>query len=570
MTRSTTVPPGKPAEAPGDAAGVAASRAPTLFDRADELAWRVPTSCRRTGRCHECIVEVTAGAERLSAPTEAESFLRPPFRLACQAELADADADIRFAVVRRRLQIVEPEPYTRSGPLEPMVYERDGVILWGDEPIAPARTGGRLHGIALDVGTTTVVFELVDLVDGRSLEVVAIENPQRFGGSDVMNRISYDSSVRRGELRYALRKALGDELRELYRRHGLDRRDVLEIVVVGNSTMRDLFFGLDVAPIGERPYQSTSEVELRAGTRSTTALVARAHELGLWAHPQARVWGAPLIAGHVGADVGADIVAAGLDVESDEIRMLVDVGTNTEVVLVGRGRMLAASCPAGPAFEGGDVTFGMQATDGAIERVRLAPDGRFAVETIGGVEPRGLCGSGLIDLLAELRRADVMSAKGVFAERARELEIVPAQGITFSRADASALAQAKAANTVGQQIVMRALGVDANEIDRVLLAGGFARHIDVASAIAIGFLPPVRIDRVTKLGNASLRGARELLLSTSARARLEPIAARVEHIELETSPDFFDLFVDGCQFKPMLPTSARTGAWTGEPPRAAA
>jgi uncharacterized 2Fe-2S/4Fe-4S cluster protein (DUF4445 family) len=570
MTRSTTVPPGKPAEAPGDAAGVAASRAPTLFDRADELAWRVPTSCRRTGRCHECIVEVTAGAELLSAPTEAESFLRPPFRLACQAELADADADIRFAVVRRRLQIVEPEPYTRSGPLEPMVYERDGVILWGDEPIAPARTGGRLHGIALDVGTTTVVFELVDLVDGRSLEVVAIENPQRFGGSDVMNRISYDSSARRGELRYALRKALGDELRELYRRHGLDRRDVLEIVVVGNSTMRDLFFGLDVAPIGERPYQSTSEVELRAGTRSTTALVARAHELGLWAHPQARVWGAPLIAGHVGADVGADIVAAGLDVESDEIRMLVDVGTNTEVVLVGRGRMLAASCPAGPAFEGGDVTFGMQATDGAIERVRLAPDGRFAVETIGGVEPRGLCGSGLIDLLAELRRADVMSAKGVFAERARELEIVPAQGITFSRADASALAQAKAANTVGQQIVMRALGVDANEIDRVLLAGGFARHIDVASAIAIGFLPPVRIDRVTKLGNASLRGARELLLSTSARARLEPIAARVEHIELETSPDFFDLFVDGCQFKPMLPTSARTGAWTGEPPRAAA
>jgi len=216
------------------------------------------------------------------------------------------------------------------------------------------------------------------------------------------------------------------------------------------------------------------------------------------------------------------------------------------------------------------VTFGMQATDGAIERVRRAPDGRFEVETIGGVEPRGLCGSGLIDLLAELRRADVMSAKGVFAERARELEIVPAQGITFSRADASALAQAKAAHTVGQQIVMRALGVEAHEIDRVLLAGGFARHIDVASAIAIGFLPPVGVDRVTKLGNASLRGARELLLSTSARARLEPIAARVEHIELETSPDFFDLFVDGCQFKPMLPTSARSGASARERPRAAA
>ena len=125
-----------------------------------------------------------------------------------------------------------------------------------------------MHGIALDVGTTTVALELVDLLDGRTLETIALENPQRFGGSDVMNRISYDSTAQRGELRYALRKALNDELRELYRRHGLDRRDVLEIVVVGNSTMRDLFFGLDVAPIGERPYKSTTEVELRAGART--------------------------------------------------------------------------------------------------------------------------------------------------------------------------------------------------------------------------------------------------------------------------------------------------------------
>jgi ferredoxin len=133
------VAPGKPAEGAGDAAGAASPRAPTLFDRADQLAWRVPTSCKRTGRCHECVVEVTAGAEQLSAPTEAERFLRPPFRLACQAALADAQADVRFAVVRRRLQIVEPEPYARSCPLDPMVSERDGVIRLGEEPIAPAR-----------------------------------------------------------------------------------------------------------------------------------------------------------------------------------------------------------------------------------------------------------------------------------------------------------------------------------------------------------------------------------------------------------------------------------------------
>ncbi len=140
--------------------------------------------------------------------------------------------------------------------------------------------------------------------------MVALENPQRFGGSDVMNRISFDSGPGNGELRYALRKALNHELRELYARRGIDRREVYEIVVVGNSTMRDLFFGLDVAPIGERPYKSVTELELLAGERESTELFARAHELGLWAHPQARIWGAPLIAGHVGADVAADLLSA--------------------------------------------------------------------------------------------------------------------------------------------------------------------------------------------------------------------------------------------------------------------
>ena len=532
---------------------------PTLFDRADERAWRVPTSCRRTGRCRECIVEVTAGGEALGPRTEVERFLREPFRLACQATVTDPAVEVDFAVVRRRLQIVTGEDPPHSGPIDPMTTVRDGIVHWGEEPVAPLRPGRTPHGIALDVGTTTVVLELVDLGDGRTLETVAIENPQRFGGSDVMNRISYDGE-RPGELRYALRKALGDELRALYARHGLDRRDVVEIVVVGNSTMRDLFFDLDVASIGERPYRSLTEHELLDGRRRTTALTARAHELGLWAHPQARVWGAPLVAGHLGADVAADLVAAGAGDPDGPVTMLIDIGTNTEVVLSGRGRVLAASCPAGPAFEGGEVTFGMPAAEGAIERVRLGGDGAFEVATIGGGEPRGLCGSGLIDLLAELRRGEMMTPKGVFAERARELVIVPGAGITFSRADASALAQAKAANIVGQQILLRELGVGPAEVDRVILAGGFARHIDLAAAIAIGFLAPVAPERVVKLGNAALRGARALLLHAAARQRLEPLIARVEHVELETTADFFDLLVDGCQFKPMRANAATPGA----------
>jgi len=495
---------------------------------------------------------VTAGAEHLDEPTAPESFLREPYRLACQAVVGEPEAVVDFQILRRRLRIVVPEPDRGVRSIDPAVRVVDGIVCWGDEPIEPAHGG--VYGIALDVGTTTLALELVDLLDGRTVEVVALENPQRFGGSDVMSRISYDDGPERGELRQAVRRAVNSELRALYERTGISRREVYEIVVVGNSTMRDLFFDLDVAPIGQMPYKSTVELELLDGSRTSTDFCALAYRLGLKVHPKARVWGAPLIASHVGADVAADLVAIGLTADENEVVMLVDVGTNTEVVLAGRGRILAASCPAGPAFEGGEVTYGMQAADGAIESLRLRPDGTAEIETIGDEAPVGLCGSGLVDLVAELRRHGEMTPKGVFGDRAQEVVVVPEAGITFSRADASALAQAKAANTVGQWILLRELGVAPREVDRLYLAGGFATYVNVENAIEIGFLAPVRPERVTKVGNASLRGARELLLSSPARERLERLVRRIEHIELETTPDFFELFVDACQFKP-LPSS---------------
>ncbi len=517
----------------------------------------MPASCRRSGRCRECVVEVTAGAELLGPRTAAESFLRAPYRLACQAAV-EPGAAVAFEILRRRLRILVPEPRPRTTPIDPVVTVADGIVRYGDDPIEPRRGG--VYGIAVDLGTTTVVLELVDLETGRTAEVVALENPQRFGGSDVMNRISYDAGPGRGELRRAVRKALNRELLELYERERIDRREVYEIVVVGNSTMRDLFFGLDVSPIGERPYKSITERELLAGKRTTTALTARAHELGFRAHPQARVWGAPLVASHVGSDLAADLVALGVDGGGDGTVMVVDIGTNTEVVVAGRGRILAASCPAGPAFEGGLVTYGMQGADGAIESLRLGDDGRFSYETIGDVPPAGICGSGLIDLLAELRRTGRISARGAFADGSATITVVPEAGITFSRADASALAQAKAANTAGQRIVLRTLGLEPAQVDRLYLAGGFASSVDVANAIAIGFLPPVSPDRVVKVGNASIEGARELLLSASARDRLERTIRRIEHVELELAPDFFDLFVDGCALEPMPSTLASDDA----------
>jgi uncharacterized 2Fe-2S/4Fe-4S cluster protein (DUF4445 family) len=267
-------------------------------------------------------------------------------------------------------------------------------------------------------------------------------------------------------------------------------------------------------------------------------------------HPQGFVVSPPLIASHVGSDLAADLVA--LDPERLRGRwMLVDIGTNTEVVVGDGSRILAASCPAGPAFEGGLVRFGMPGSEGAIERVRLDGDA-WRLETIGGVAAEGICGSGLIDLLAELRRHGRMTPLGVFGDRAREVVVEPVRGITLSREDASNLAQAKAANACGQAILLRHLGIDPGDLDEVFLAGGFANHVDVDNAIAIGFLAEVRPERVTKVGNASIRGARMLLLSRSKRAALESIVGRIEHIELETTPDFFELFVEACQFKPMV------------------
>jgi uncharacterized 2Fe-2S/4Fe-4S cluster protein (DUF4445 family) len=531
--------------------GAASAGAKALFDTADELALIVPASCRRSGRCHECVVEIKAGGDALAPPTAEESFLRPGYRLACQALVARTDIDIEFAVLRRRLRILMP-PDGPTLELDPAVGVVDGrVRQFDDDGIAGDDLGpatGRLLGIALDVGTTTVVLELVDLGSGEALAAAAFENPQRFGGSDVMARIAYDGE-RPGELRKALRRALNHELMRLYSVLGVDRHQVVEVVLVGNATMRDLAFGLDVAPIGRSPFRSITETAWRAGEARTSAVERKAHELGILVHPRARVWGPPLIASHVGADAAADLVAT--DGGAGPVpRMLVDIGTNTELILTDGRRTLACSCPAGPAFEGGLVRHGMPGSDGAIDSLRYTGDG-FTVHTIGDTEPDGLCGSGLIDLLAELRRGDLMSATGVFAGGASELSIVPERGITFSRADASHLAQAKAANAVGMRVLLRALGLEAADLARLDLAGGFASSLDVEQAIAIGFLPRVAPERVIRHGNASVRGAKALLLSRRARVRIAERISRIEHVELEMEPDFFEMFVDGCRFEPM-------------------
>lgn len=519
----------------------------TIFDFADELAVLVPTSCGRNGICHECIVEIKHGAGALGPRTQPEDFLSGNFRLACQAVIDTSEHDVEFALLERRPKVLATS-VASTCELDPMVRRAGDKVLYDGEVIDEFR--GHIYGAAVDVGTTTIVIELVDLATGVTVCLASLENPQRFGGSDVMHRISYDSGPYRGELHKSVISSLNRQLKEMCRQLGIVRQEIYEVVAVGNSTMRELFFNLDVQSIGQRPYKSVIEHEYLAGRRATTSLSELAHRLGILTHPQARIYGAPLIASHVGADTVADLLA--IDIESQQdVVMLIDVGTNTEVVVGHAGRLIAASCPAGPAFEGGLIKYGMAAGDGAIEALRLK-DRAWEYHTIGDVPPKGICGSGLVDLLAELRRHGLMTPKGVFADKAREFIIVPEYGITFSLEDMSNLAQAKAANYCGQVIALRAFGVTPDQISRLYLAGAFANYINVGNAIEIGFLAPVPEDRVVKIGNASLAGARQMLVSRRKRRSIESLAKRIEHVELETTPDFFDTFVEGCQFKPML------------------
>jgi uncharacterized 2Fe-2S/4Fe-4S cluster protein (DUF4445 family) len=432
-------------------------------------------------------------------------------------------------------------------------YKRVGDDVVYDGPDGPVKVDTyreAIYGLAADLGTTTVVLNLVDLETGETKYTASFENPQRFGGSDIMNRISYDGGPDAGELQAVMISSINFEIGEMVRTLKIRRRQIFEVVAVGNTTMRELFFGIDVQSVGLRPYKSSIEDEFRAHRRPTTSLTTAAVKLGLRIHPKATVYGGPLIASHVGADVAADLLAMGMEDQEQPV-IVVDVGTNTEVVMGHNGRLLAASCPAGPAVEGGQVTYGMPGYDGAVERVEIDDRGEATSKVIGDIDAVGICGSGLIDLLAELRRTQLMDELGKFADGSGEFEFSEANNLTLSRADISALAQAKAANYCGQAIVLREFGLPIEKFEKLFLAGGFANYVDESNAIDIGFIANMPLEKVEKIGNAALEGATIMLLSKVKREEIEKLTATIEHVELEAAPDFFDFFVEGCLFKPM-------------------
>jgi uncharacterized 2Fe-2S/4Fe-4S cluster protein (DUF4445 family) len=518
----------------------------SLFDHAAGLGIAVPTSCRKQGKCKECIVEIAEGMETLSARTPAEGHLRGSFRLSCQTRVEGAGL-VRCHTMRRGRMRIERQALglpavTDLKPDPAVTREGDRILIDGQEV---ERSAGPIHGIAMDLGTTTIVMRLMDLETGERIADASFENPQRFGGSDVMARISYD-----GEHRGLLMRTLAGYLTHAIEDFPVDPRSIYEMVVAGNSTMRDLFFRQSVYSIGQNPYRSITEIEMAEGKRATTSLTSTGLRSLLPIHPRARVYGAPVISGHVGADAAACMLAIDLAHE-DRLVALMDIGTNTELILGNRHRILAASCPAGPAFEGGAIGCGMPALDGAIEKVAIGDDGAFHLGVVGDGAPQGICGSGLVDLMSELLRSGRMNRMGRFTDDEERITLDREHEIALHESDVNELAQAKAANVAGLQVVVNNFGVGFDDIEVFYLGGAFGRHMNVDAAQRIGLIPRIAPGRIVPVGNAAIEGACMALLSRSRRQELEELVRKVEHCRLETHPDFFDFFVDGCQFKPV-------------------
>ena len=528
----------------------------SIFDYAERVEVQVPTSCRKNGKCKECVVEVTQGAELLTGRTEHEQHLKGNFRLSCQAQIASDSGEVKCHTMRRGQMRIERHaldlPVREALKLEPCVM-RDGdrILLDGVEI---ERSTAPIHGIAMDLGTTTVVLRLINLETGELVADSSFENPQRFGGSDVMSRIQYDTE----DGTKLLMRTLAGYLTHAIEALPVDPKTIYEMVVVGNSTMRDIFFRKSVYSIGQSPYQSITELEMAEGKRTTTSLSESAKRLLLPIHPKARVYGVPVMSGHLGADAAACMLAVDLAHE-DRLVAVMDIGTNTELILGNRHKILAASCPAGPAFEGGAIACGMPGLDGAVEDVKLDADGRFTLGVIGDKAPEGICGSGLVDLMSELLRSGRMNEFGRFEDGEKRIDLDLQHDIYFLESDVNELAQAKGANVAGLQVITHNYGISFDDIDVFYLAGGFGRHLKIEASKRIGLIPNIPDSKIVQVGNAAIEGACIALLSRTKRAQLEELVKKVQHCRLETHPRFFDFFVEGCQFKAVESTHQAVG-----------
>jgi uncharacterized 2Fe-2S/4Fe-4S cluster protein (DUF4445 family) len=509
-----------------------------------------------------------------------------------RAEVRDIELDP--AIRLHYLEVAEPDMHNPSGDLERLLgaleaqWELTGLecdlrslqglqqaLRQGDWKVTVAVHRGqvitaiwpgfhdRAYGLAVDVGSTTLAAHLCHLSTGEVLASSGIMNPQIRFGEDLMSRVSYVMMNPGGEaeMTAAVREAVNTLIKEVTQAAGIDRQEILNATFVGNPIMHHLLLGIDPSELGGAPF----------ALAANSGMTLWATELELEINPNARVYVLPCIAGHVGADAAGVILSESPHL-AEEITLVVDVGTNAEILLGSKARLLAASSPTGPAFEGAQISCGQRAAPGSIERLRIdreTLEPRYRVigcelwsdqegfaEATKNTGVTGVCGSGIIEALAEMYLAGVLAADGTIdGAMAARSPRVQADGRTFSyliydgepelritQSDVRAIQLAKAALYAGARLLMDHLGIDA--VDRIVLAGAFGSHIDVKYAMVLGMIPDCDLAKVQSAGNAAGTGARIALLNQQARDEIEQVIKRVEKIETAVEPNFQAHFVE--------------------------
>jgi len=590
-----------------------------LLDVIREAGVSIRSECGGIGVCGKCKVRVSGG---VSPPTPLEvkvlgDSIRSGYRLACQTKvLGDAEVFIppeSLLVVYRSADVgferpLKPSPAVRKikvsvnppsleDPLADLdrilrsaglsrlevplsllkelperarVFNWDlSLVVWMGRRLIDVDSGyseGRLFGVAVDIGTSKIVVHLVNLSTGETVAVESAPNPQAAYGADIISRLHKAITDQNAAeaLRRLVIQAVDSLISRASARSGVKPEEIYEVVVVGNTVMHHLFLGLASKYLGYSPYIPV----VRAG------LCFTAEEVGLRSvNRRAVVYLLPNIAGYVGADAAADALA--VDFENCESPcLLVDIGTNTEILLNTGREILAASTPAGPAFEGASMIHGMRAVAGAVDRVFIYFDessGDYEVKysTVGGEKPRGICGSGYIDALANLYRLGIVDRRGKFRSDLRTSRLVEDQygrGFVVVKAEESStgsyiavyardineLLLAKAAVASGVEVLLRRGGVEPQQLRKVFVAGSFGNYINIENAITIGLLPRVDYSKIMFVGNTAVSGAKVALLSVEEREKIEKFVEKVRYVELSADPLFREVFVNNLQLPQLI------------------
>jgi len=596
----------------------------SIAEAAEKAGIELEAPCGGEGHCGKCRVKIMRAAPAAVAEEVkllGEDLVHAGFRLACRCR-PETDLTIYIPPQSRRIeQSILVEGIARELVLDPAIIKCDvrlpepslddqrgdldrllcaaarprarcdltllrglsaglrsaawevTAVFAADELVAvePGDTSGSNYGIAFDIGTTTIVGYLIDLTTGRQVAVASDTNAQVAHGEDVVTRIQFASEHANGLalLRKDVVGVVNHIIRACCRSAGIAVEQIYEATVVGNTCMHHLLLGLPPEQLAVLPYVATV----------TAAQYLRATDVDIAINPAGRAYVLPNIAGFVGADTVGVILAADLD-HSDALRVAIDIGTNGEVVVAGGGRIIACSTAAGPAFEGATISRGMRATSGAIDSVTIGDDVSFT--TINGGSARGICGSGLIDAAAELRRAGVVEETGRMLPPSRAGELAPAIGrrlrgdddrpefvlawpeqtddgepLTLTARDVRQLQLAKGALYAGVDILLEEIGAEASQVEEILLAGAFGNYVKRESAVAVGLIPALPVERIRSIGNAAGVGAKLALAAHPMRERAEELVGRVEYVELSRRPDFHMRFADAMMLAPLLPGASK-------------